>query len=176
MKTYSLHIEDGLTLIRWSETEGDTTTSGLFVEGRAKTRQVKTGTDEEGNDVYESETYEPFAEIMNDPEITVIDKRPTTEELQLKAKEEQRQSLKTARDLALQGITHTFADGTTVQVRPQDIANFALAIEVGEPQDWVMADNSVKTLSVDDLNEAMQSGKAQGKAIWKAYTDGLKAL
>lgn len=90
--------------------------------------------------------------------------------------ESQRQSLKSERDTSLQSITHTFTDGGVVQVRPQDIANFQLAISQGQSQDWVMADNSVRTTTVQELEEAMLSGIDQGKLVWKAYTEALKTM
>lgn len=85
-------------------------------------------------------------------------------------------NLKKVRDSSLSAIVHDFGDGRVVQVRPRDISTFQLAISVGVGEDWVMADNSVEFLTVAELQTAMNSGIAQGKDIWKTYTDALKAL
>lgn len=39
-----------------------------------------------------------------------------------------------------------------------------------------MEDNTVATLTVADMQEALQSGIAQGKQVWAWYTSELKAL
>ena len=91
-------------------------------------------------------------------------------------KEELRQQLKATRDTSLQSITHDFLDGRIVQVRPQDLANFQLAIANGVDREWVMADNSVAVLTVSEMQAAMQSGIAQGEAIWDNYIAELKLL
>ena len=91
-------------------------------------------------------------------------------------KEKLRQQLKANRDTALQAITHDFLDGRIVQVRPQELANFQLAIANGVSREWVMADNSVAMLTVEDMQSAMQSGIAQGEAIWDNYITELKLL
>ena len=90
--------------------------------------------------------------------------------------ETKRRQLQADRDAALQKITHDFLDGRSVQVRPQDLANFQLAIANGVAREWVMADNSVAVLTVAEMQAAMQSGIAQGEAVWDAYIAELKLL
>lgn len=90
--------------------------------------------------------------------------------------EQARQSLKAERDKLLTGLTYTFADGRTLQTRPQDAQNLQTAIQLGEPVDFVCADNSVAEFTVTELQEALNAGIGQAKAIWKAYTTELKAL
>lgn len=91
-------------------------------------------------------------------------------------REMQRRKLQRERDTALQGMTHTFDDGAVVQVRPQDLSNFQTAVAAGEPQDWVMEDNTVRMTTVEEMQTAMASGVVQGKTIWNDYADKVKAL
>ena len=91
-------------------------------------------------------------------------------------KEELRQQLKATRDTALQATTHDFLDGRIAQVRPQDLANFQIAIANGVAREWVMADNSVAVLTVAEMQAAMQSGITQGEAVWDNYIAELKLL
>lgn len=91
-------------------------------------------------------------------------------------KEELRKVLQAARDSSLQAITHDFGDGRIVQVRPQDLANFQLAIANGVDREWVLVDNSVAMITVAEMQTAMQSGIAQGEAIWDSYIEELKLL
>lgn len=86
------------------------------------------------------------------------------------------EELKQARDKSLSGLTHTFADGSIVQVRPSDLSTFQLSIAQGQDEDWVMADDTVRLLTVAEMTEAMESGIAQGKVIWNDYTTKLKTL
>jgi len=90
--------------------------------------------------------------------------------------EMQRRKYQRERDAALQAMTHTFDDGAVVQVRPQDMGNFQTAIAAGEPQEWVMEDNTVRNTTVEELQEAMDSGISQGKTIWNDYASKVKAL
>jgi hypothetical protein len=85
-------------------------------------------------------------------------------------------TLKQNRETSLQALTHTFSTGEVVQVRPQDLPNFQIAISLGASEDWVMADDTVVNLTVAQMQEAMDSGIAQGKVIWKTYTADLKAI
>jgi hypothetical protein len=39
-----------------------------------------------------------------------------------------------------------------------------------------MADDTIVNLAVAQMQEAMDSGIAQGKAVWKTYTADLKAI
>ena len=90
--------------------------------------------------------------------------------------EANRIALKTTRDADLKAITHTLAGGAVVQVRPEDLANFKMAIIEGLNEDWVMDNNDVRELTIAEMEECLFSGIAQGKVIWKTYTDGLKNL
>jgi len=91
-------------------------------------------------------------------------------------REMQRRKLQRERDTALQGMTHTFDDGAVVQVRPQDLSNFQTAVADGEPQNWIMEDNTVRMTTVEEMQTAMASGVTQGKTIWNDYADKVKAL
>lgn len=86
------------------------------------------------------------------------------------------QELKIERDTSLASLTHTFPDGSAVQVRPSDMPTLQLAISIGQDEEWVMADDVVRLLTVEEMTEAMNSGIAQGKAIWNDYTARLKLL
>jgi len=91
-------------------------------------------------------------------------------------REMQRRAYQRERDAALQAMTHAFDDGAVVQVRPQDMGNFQTAIAAGEPQEWIMEDNSIRLTTVEELQAAMASGVTQGKAIWNDYAEKIKAL
>ena len=97
---------------------------------------------------------------------------PTPEQ----ALETQRLQLKAERDTSLRDITHTLEDGSVVQVRPSDLGTLNLAIAAGETEDWVLADDTVRTLTVPEMQEALLSGIEQGKVIWRVYTEELKQL
>ena len=85
--------------------------------------------------------------------------------------EEGRLQAKTDRDTALNNMTHTLTDGSVVQVRPSDAPNFQMAIAIGTPKNWVLADNTVKIgMTVAEMQECLDSGIAQGNVIWDAYT------
>lgn len=90
--------------------------------------------------------------------------------------EAQRQAAKRIRDEALNAITHTFPDGSVVQVRPSDLSNFQLAIAQGIDRKWVMEDNTTRITTVGELQAAMASGIAQGGSIWDDYIDAIDAL
>jgi hypothetical protein len=90
--------------------------------------------------------------------------------------EELRSNLQAARDAALNEMTHTFSDNTVIQVRPSDLTNFNIAIQVGIDRDWIMANNTVRMTTVAEMQEAMNSGIAQAQAIWDQYAQELKAL
>jgi hypothetical protein len=91
-------------------------------------------------------------------------------------KESQRNVLKSVREQALSAIKHTIADGSTYQVRPSDLPNFSMAIQEGQPEDWVLDNNTTRLTSVAEMQECILSGIAQGKVIWRSHTDALKAL
>lgn len=104
-------------------------------------------------------------------------KKKTQAEKDAIAKDEARRVLKAERDAALQAIVFDLGAGKSVQVRPQDIANFQLAISrTTDPIDWVLSDNSVEPLSIDILSQALAFGINEGERIWKQYTDQLKVI
>jgi len=84
--------------------------------------------------------------------------------------------IKAERNQALRGITHTMADGSVYQVRPDDLPNFNMAIQEGQSEDWVLADNSIRLTTVAEMQECIVSGLEQGKVIWRAYTSSLSAF
>jgi hypothetical protein len=91
-------------------------------------------------------------------------------------KESQRNVLKAVREQSLNAIKHTILDGSTYQVRPSDLPNFSMAIQEGQPEDWVLDNNTTRLTSVAEMQECIMSGIAQGKVIWRSHTDALKAL
>jgi len=125
--------------------------------------------------------------FVRDAEIQWLDEeqtQPTDKEIQaeierlkvIEAKEQQRSKAKRERDQALNAITHTLDDGSTYQVRPQDLANFELAIKQGQDVEWILADNRVRLTTIDELKEILNSGIQQGVAIWDAYKAKLKEI
>lgn len=90
--------------------------------------------------------------------------------------EVRRKNLKEVREESLNGLIHTFADGSTIQVRPQDLPNFNLAIAQGVTRKWVMADNSIRMVTVAEMQEAVAEGITQGSAIWDEFMAGLELL
>jgi len=99
---------------------------------------------------------------------------PTPEQKEANAKVEAIKSAKAYRDLDLSELTHTFANGSVIQVRPQDQQYLSLAIQIGQPIDWVLEDDTVRLTSLQELTEALASGIQQGSLLWGAYTEGLK--
>jgi len=93
-----------------------------------------------------------------------------------KKKEVMRQELQKQRDAKLQAIVYDFLDGRIIQARPQDINNITLAIQRDYTGDWVMADNSVATISADELQRAFEAGIQQGEAIWQDYINTIKNI
>jgi hypothetical protein len=91
-------------------------------------------------------------------------------------KEEKEQAIKAIRDSDLQNIEHTFSDNRTVQVRPQDLSNFSMAIMRGDSEKWIMLDNSISLLTISDMQEALSSGIDQDALIWRECTNALEAL
>ena len=57
-----------------------------------------------------------------------------------------------------------------------DLPTLNMAISAGLSEDWVMDNNDVRELTVAHMEEAVLSGIAQGKVVWKTYTDALKLL
>jgi hypothetical protein len=91
-------------------------------------------------------------------------------------KESQRNSLKSVREQSLSAIRHTIADGSVYQVRPSDLPNFSMAVQEGQPEEWVLDNNMTRLTTVAEMQECILSGIAQGKVIWRSHTDALKAL
>ena len=73
-------------------------------------------------------------------------------------------------------MSRVIADGSVVQVQPSDLPTLNMAISAGNPEDWVLSNNTVRELSVPEMTESMLSGIEQGKLVWKTYTDKLKEL
>ena len=125
--------------------------------------------------------------VAKDAEIQWLDEKipkPTDDEIKaeikrlkiVKEKEEQRQEAKAKKDKALQTNTYTLSDGSVYQVRPQDLPNFQLAIAQGKDTDWILADNTVRHTTVDELKEILSNGIKQAKAIYQEYIDTLKSI
>ncbi len=91
-------------------------------------------------------------------------------------KEQQRNQSQCDRDNALNSMIHTIDGVGDVQVRPRDVINFQTALAGGQSREWVMADNSVATLTVEQMQECLDSGMDQGAAIWDSYIAALKEL
>jgi hypothetical protein len=91
-------------------------------------------------------------------------------------KESQRNVLKSVREQSLSAIKHTIADGSIYQVRPSDLPNFSMAVQEGQPEEWVLDNNMTRLTTVAEMQECILSGIAQGKVIWRSHTDALKAL
>jgi hypothetical protein len=91
-------------------------------------------------------------------------------------KENQRNVLKSVREQSLSAIKHTIADGSIYQVRPSDLPNFSMAVQEGQPEEWVLDNNMTRLTTVAEMQECILSGIAQGKVIWRSHTDALKAL
>ena len=95
------------------------------------------------------------------------------QERSLAEREQQRLALQRQRSEALQAITAEVG-GKVVQVRPQDGQNFQTAIAIGQPQRWILADNSVAVLTVEEMQDALQSGIAQAAEIWDEYATQIE--
>lgn len=91
-------------------------------------------------------------------------------------KEDLRRELQEQRDQALQQMQHEVEGVGVVQTRPQDIINLQTAISLGQTREWVLADNSVGTLTTEQMQECLQAGMTQGQLIWDDYIEELKLL
>jgi len=125
--------------------------------------------------------------VAKDAEIQWLDekaKRPTDKEIQneinrlkiVKEKEEQRQEAKHLKDKKLNNNTYALSDNAVYQVRPKDFSNFQAAIQLGVDTDWILADNTVRTTTIDELKEILENGIKQAKAIYQEYIDTLKSI
>lgn len=165
MKKYS---ENETGVINWLEVVGDTTHSGFYRQGDTRKRTLPGGTEE---------TYSPYDELLaQEAAGEIVIERPSKAEKLAEQKEAQRAQLKRERDEALQGIQFDLGGGKFVQVRPQDAQNFSFTIQSGEPEDWVLSDNSVARLSIDILSQALDFGVSEVKRIWREYTTKLKGI
>lgn len=100
----------------------------------------------------------------------------TAEDKYTEASESSREQAKFERNTDLSEITYDFGDGRIIQVRPQDLQNMQLAIEMGITHNWVMADNTVKQVTSAELQEAYVDGITQGQEIWSTYINKVKEL
>ena len=124
---------------------------------------------------------------VKDAEIQWLDKKqtqPTDKEIQseikrlksIKSKENKRIKAKQLKNKKLNNNTYTLSDGSVYQVRPQDFLNFQTAIQSNQDTDWILADNSVRLTTVDELKEILENGIKQVKAIYQEYIDTLKSI
>ena len=91
-------------------------------------------------------------------------------------KELARKKAKQLKNKKLNNNTYTLSDGSVYQVRPQDFSNFQTAIQLGADTDWILADNTVRHTTVDELKEILSNGIKQVKAIYQEYIDTLKSI
>ncbi len=91
-----------------------------------------------------------------------------------KAKEALRKQYKADRDEALNELT-VIVDEMEFDARPSDLSNFELGIATGQTE-WVLANNSVATVTTAQLIEARDNGIIAGKAIWDNYIENLKSI
>lgn len=138
--------------------------SGSFIAGR------------KSNHLRDGEEFEPFAEVLELGLTPEFDQVAYDAKLATEQKEAARIALKNKREADLQAITHDFGDGRIVQVRPQDVSNFQFAIAKNSATEWIMEDNTVVELTVEELQTAFASGVAQGEKIYMDYMQALKAL
>lgn len=113
--------------------------------------------------------------VQGTPEIENGEWRQTWNVVPL-TKEDLRRELQEQRDQALQQMQHEVEGVGVVQTRPQDIINFQTAISLGQTREWVLADNSVGTLTTEQMQECLQAGMTQGQLIWDDYIEELKLL
>jgi len=182
--------EDGS--VSWIYDDGVSVHSGLIRNGFKRQIQVQTGTelvvtgkDENGDDVTEEQpvfetqeidVWQTLHSLNADPSSPVTIQKLSQSTKDAIAKEQQRQALKAQRETALNEMVHDFGDGRVVQVRPSDLINFQTAIATGIDRDWILADNSIATLTVADMQTAMQSGIAQATQIFDDHIAALAAL
>ena len=97
------------------------------------------------------------------------------EKIAAEVKENGRRNFKAQRDLALAGNTVTLDGVGTFQVRPVDVANFQQGISLGVVE-WVLEDNTVATVTCEQLQQVLAEGLIKGKQIWESYMANLKTL
>lgn len=88
------------------------------------------------------------------------------------------------RDNRLASLVHVFNDGRSIQCRPHpysDEQNMTTAIERmntnGDTQRlWFSSNNEPVYVSVQDLLDAIESGKSQAESIWADFFDDVQSL
>lgn len=150
--------------IRWQFQEEGRLHSGLFVSGR------------KSNHLRGEYDFEPFQEVIELGLVPSFDTQSHADALANSQKENERLALKAKRDNDLLTISHDFGDGRIIQVRPQDIANFQLAIAMGNATEWIMEDNSIAVVTVAELQIAFDAGVARGEQIYREYMAAVKTL
>jgi len=86
------------------------------------------------------------------------------------------------RDNLLRNLAHDFGDGRVIQVRPHplfgDESNIRNALEImarksQTSRSWFDINNTSITVTVAELQAALESGQDQGDQIWTDYHNGL---
>lgn len=158
------YIQTSPNEIRWVYVQDDLTHSGIFIKGQ------------KSNHLRDDEEFEPFAEVVSLGLVPNFDQAAYDAQIAAEQKEAARISLKNQRNRLLQSITYSFSDGRSVQVRPQDVSNFQMAISMNINTEWVMSDNTVSELTVAELTEALNHGISEGQRIYVEYMSELKLL
>lgn len=136
----------------------------------------------EGPRILDKERRTVYAEDGSRKQIATNDDTPDgysdepPEPTEVEQRELDRLTAKRTRDQALQAITHEWPDGSVVQVRPQDRHNLREAIQEGTPLLWVLADNTSRETTPEELQAALDAGTRQAKAIWAIYAARLNEL
>ncbi len=87
-------------------------------------------------------------------------------------------SAKRALRESLSSLAHDFGDGRVIQVRHPDYAADAFNIDTAidtmerggeESRLWIMQDNQMHMVTLDELKVAKISGQDQGDAIWDEF-------
>ena len=110
--------------------------------------------------------------------------RPTDAEINAKVLELQSiniasKSRKAARknlDIGLGEMELDLGDGRIVQTRPQDQQNIMAKIEVinaGGSDRFIMKNNTIHSVTVAELQQALQSGITKGSILYEQYMDTL---
>ena len=89
-------------------------------------------------------------------------------------KEATRNKYKKERDQQLLSST-VLVGGMEFQARPSDITNIQTGIAVGQTE-WVLADNSIGTVTTAQLEEVLSKGISKGASIWNEYIEKLKTI
>ena len=89
-------------------------------------------------------------------------------------KEKQRIAYKSERDELLASAT-VAVDGMIFDARYKDIANLKEGILLNETR-WILNDNSIVPVTVEQLQQVYDLAVAQGKSIWDNYMDQCEAL